>query len=297
MNALSHPLLHLSLKIAVGVACTVATGIAFSYGLQYIIRDHNTFALRRELRARKRKLLDVLKGIESECSGTAYAQIEAAKIALERSRSSEGITSVAAAAEAHDRGASGAFPTPTPSPRKPTLSKSRSNSSSSSSSSSTSDRADGKSSARISPKLSPSPLPVLSIPSKGIATPSDATATVMSPMFQTPISPSPSLPSAAAAVVAVDRHLREADDTLLRILEKLDAVRPSEIQEHPTGGAAASMDADADIRRIGESAVELVRARKRMLVKRAQKMLNEVDRLCGMAGLPALGGQHAKVIS
>ncbi|KAI8587458.1 hypothetical protein BDZ88DRAFT_237605 [Geranomyces variabilis] len=285
MNAFSHPLVHLSLKIAVGVACTVATGIAFSYGLQYIIRDHNTLALRRELRARKRKLLDVLKTIESECGGTAHAQIEAAKIALERSRSTEGVAAVAAAAEAQDVGAGGAFSTPTSSPRKPALSRSRSSSNSS-------EKVNGTSSARTSPKIYPLPLPVLSIPLNGVAPPSENNATVSTPMFQTPTSFSPSLPSAAAATIAVDRHLREADDTLLRILEKLDAVRPAEIQEHPTGGAAASMDADADIRRIGESAVELVRARKRMLVKRAQKMLNEVDRLCGLAGLPALGGQH-----
>lgn len=270
MNALSHPLLHLSLKIAVGVACTVATGIAVSYGLGYIIRDHNSLAFRRELRARKRKLLDVLKGIEGDCTGPAEAQIAAARSALQRAGcGGPAVRSVAAAAESPG-GAS--FPARTAASSPPRASA-------------------GRAKPPSGPRAAALPPSPLAIKTKGVSAGPDPSA------FHTPRSPShPPLPPALdLASATVPRHLREADETLVRVLERLDAVRPAEIRQQLTEGAAVDVETDADARRIGEQAVELVRARKKAIVRRAQRMLNEIDRLCGLAGIPSVGHQHGLV--
>ncbi|KAJ3033327.1 hypothetical protein HK097_004890, partial [Rhizophlyctis rosea] len=61
-----HPFLNLSLTIAIGLACTVATGVAVSYGIQYIIRDHNAAALRKEFKRHQRKFKDAIKRVEVE---------------------------------------------------------------------------------------------------------------------------------------------------------------------------------------------------------------------------------------
>ncbi|KAJ3014260.1 hypothetical protein HKX48_005242 [Thoreauomyces humboldtii] len=259
-SIISHPLLSLSLKIAVGVACTAATGIFVTYACQYIIRDHNALALRREVRARKRKVLDLLVGIECECIEAVEPQIQAVRHLLEGaasgveerkeevSRRSRGDDAARRRKRAHD----GSSTTTTALKRQ------------SSTSSVTSS---------VHSVLSKDPVAAIPTPSS--------------------IPPSPTTTSSSSTVnsshPAVDRKLAEVDDTLLRILERLDAVHPADISANQDTTASSE---DEDVRRIGDQAIETVRQRKKAIVRRAQRLLDEVDRLCGVAGIPSVGTQH-----
>ncbi|TPX71769.1 hypothetical protein SpCBS45565_g00992 [Spizellomyces sp. 'palustris'] len=262
MSAFDHPLLHLSLKIAVGVACTVATGVAVTYVTRYLIRDHNSTASRRELRARKRRVLDVLRGIEAECVDIVEPQIQTVCEALD---------GVAPAAEAAL--ATGAFQV-------------------------TESRQTKKRGQRTSVEKK---LRVATQTKKASAPDSPLSATSLtslpSPTSSTTIiTMSPLIPLMNTSTV--DRRLHEIDDQLVRLLEKLDTVSPQDIIVLPYISSDVPLDEtveiDPDVIKIMDQAVEIIRTRKKVLVKRVQSLVEEVDRLCEVAGIPSVGAQHAR---
>ncbi|KAJ3062288.1 hypothetical protein HK102_008817, partial [Quaeritorhiza haematococci] len=75
LTLIEHPIVNLSLTVAVGVACTFATSIAVAYGLQYLIRDHNASQVRRQFRRRQRRMRLALRAVEEECTYVLGPQI------------------------------------------------------------------------------------------------------------------------------------------------------------------------------------------------------------------------------
>ncbi|KNC96215.1 uncharacterized protein SPPG_08368 [Spizellomyces punctatus DAOM BR117] len=263
MIAFDHPLLHLSLKIAVGVACTVATGVAVTYVTRYLIRDHNSTASRRELRARKRRVLDVLRGIEAECVDIIEPQIQTVCEALD---------GVAPAAEAAL--ATGAFQ----------VTESRQ----------TKKRGQKTS---VEKKLRVATrTPKSSAPDSPLSATTSLTSLPSPTSSTTSISMSPLIPLMNTSTV--DRRLHEIDDQLVRLLEKLDAVSPQDIILPSYISSDVSLDEtveiDPDVIKVMDQAVEIIRTRKKVLVKRVQSLVEEVDRLCEVAGIPSVGAQHAR---
>ncbi|KAI9095611.1 hypothetical protein DFS34DRAFT_184321 [Phlyctochytrium arcticum] len=297
MLALDHPILHLSLKIAVGVACTVATGVAFTYGLQYLIRDHNATALRRELRIQKKRALDVLRGIERECKEQVIPRIGDVRDRIGGpSLPKLGGSMLAPAAEALSMSSddevvrvSGAFSrlsrTPSTSPER--LDK-------------LSSTLHGSYIAVASAPPSPSSQSSYSIPNSPYvpAMSSPLAHNSHSLRSSPPLSPSSSISSSSPVTASTksltERSLREIDDHLLRLLEQLDAVQPQDIPASLSSLDMSSIDTDGAIANLVDQAMDSVRARKRMLVNRLQKQLDEIDRLCAVAGIDSVGDQHAR---
>ncbi|KAI8826055.1 uncharacterized protein EV422DRAFT_515136 [Fimicolochytrium jonesii] len=261
---------NLALKLAVGVACTVATGVVVSYGLQYLIADHNAVASKRALREQKRKAWESLKSIEADLEKTIQPRLNVVRQVLEGTDGS-----LASSPKAGPQ-------------QRPAVSRT-------------------STSASIS-----SPTKAASLPRASSRTPSPTSKAPRS-------SRSPSSASCETLSSSdVDRRLRDVDNLLLQVLEKLDSVRPADVADNATSTAtsqhfssasswpilglftySSGSDAaiDQEVARVANRVVEGVRSKKRALVKRAQQLLDDVDSLCSLAGIPSVGRQHASIQS
>ncbi|KAJ3296401.1 hypothetical protein HK104_001629 [Borealophlyctis nickersoniae] len=247
-----HPLFNLTITVAIGLACTIATGVAVTYGFQHLIRDHNISALRKEFKREQRKFREQLKSIEDEVVGAIAGQLKMVGHAIRDPKETESTGTGVVSVEGD--GAAGSSI-----PGIPTAGIASSRRSQSSPSPQLDERRRTRSRSG-SPSISIPPIP--------------------------PVDPS-----------NVDRRLREIDDQLVRLLERLDALHPRsilpsgilslEIRDSGTWG-----DIDSATWDIMAKGVEAARARKKIVVNKVQGRLEEVDGLCDLAGLPSVGLQH-----
>ncbi|RKO91718.1 hypothetical protein BDK51DRAFT_30762 [Blyttiomyces helicus] len=255
-----HPLLNYSLALALGVVCTAVCTGAITFGIRTLIRDHNLTVLRRQFRKENKRLRDALKSVERECVKAVGPRIEAIAVEV-------GVEE-AAAAESGSPGATAGAPA---------------------------DESNGN--GKVEVAVEKKERAVSETPSGAAAATVEPTPLSSPP--SAPVSPTrtapPSRPPLPLLKAPVDRRLREVDDHLLRLLERLDALRPGDmaavVRADP---AVADAEADAATLKLMEDGISEMRARKKAVVRKVQGMLGRVDRLCEAAGIPSVGLQHRR---
>ncbi|KAI8810753.1 hypothetical protein BJ742DRAFT_800011, partial [Cladochytrium replicatum] len=231
-----HPFFTYTLPLALaGVVCTVATTAVVTWSISYVVREHNLTTLRRHFRRRLRTFQDALRSVDEELERMVKPGIERVRKFVEGEDGGkvlyrESSVLEAAIRKVRSQHRSGVEPsTPDGASHSPRPHDRHSNSHGNGA---PSPRTKSRSSSLT--KESSSPFGITSSAPSLPSTPRPKTKHRTSSTKSTSsVSSASSFTSSASAQFDPEKKLRELDEQLVRLLERLDALQPSSIIDDP----------------------------------------------------------------